>query len=73
MYRNMADGHFAFMDKWSTDDSEITLDGFVTELIRVENADLLTSVGVRKFVLMYGGVARRRPKSNFLKTYTPQM
>ena len=69
----MIDVHTAFMDMMmSTKHTKITLEGFARKLTRKENADLLTSVGLRRFVLTHGGYARR-PKSNYFKEFNPQM
>ena len=68
MNRNMIDVHAAFMGMMmNSDDTETTQESFVRKL---STTDLLTSVGLRRFVLKHGGFARR-PKSNFLKEHNP--
>merc|ERR1712038_1252429 len=46
----------------------ITLDEFVSEMSKQENSYLLTSFGLREFVLRHGGFAKRKSIIVFQQT-----
>ena len=74
MFRNMVDAHKNFMKMMleSASNTEISLDEFVNKMASKDNAQLLTSIGLRRYVLQHGGFARR-PKSNYYKEYNHRM